>query len=393
MPITWKIIYGLAVFSGIRALNNLYSQYSKVSTCNTCRRFTWTNIQMSAGIHPFNPFAARKKNTRVKWFEADLEDFYIFVEEQPLLTAEQEFQYGKAIRMWQKVEQLRLSMAARPGCGVAVSNEELAKEIGCSEETLKKMADYAGMSKERLINCNLKLVLAIVSRYRTSAISNSELIAEGTRGLARAVLRYDHSKGFRFATYGTWYVHQAVSEYVRSKKHLAKMPTRYLLLFRKIKEMTRRYRREYRLVPTIEELCATFKQSPFEILKVLSMQVYPAQLGSTVQFRSSNSAAPEKDRHVDELMASEYKSPAEHTSDRSLRSDMETMMQTNLNDAERDVLRLRLGLDDGRVKPIKEVGRRFKISWKQVRSLERGALVKLLESNELVEFTRGYHSD
>merc|ERR1711998_749083 len=119
---------------------------------------------------------------------------------------------------------------------------------GCSELTLEKMERYGRLSKAKLVNSNLKLVLAVVSRYRTSGIPNAELIAECTRGLSKAALRYDHSKGFRFATYATWYVHQAVSEYVRWRKHPAKMPSRYLLLQRKVKDFQRTFQeREGRL--------------------------------------------------------------------------------------------------------------------------------------------------
>jgi DNA-directed RNA polymerase sigma subunit (sigma70/sigma32) len=99
-----------------------------------------------------------------------------------------------------------------------------------------------------------------------------------------------------------------------------------------------------------------------------------------------------KERTLDEFLASGHKAPLAQTDSKDLRRDMEKMMQVNLNDVERDILRLRLGLDDGRVKPIKEVGKRFKISWKQVRSVEKEALSKLLGSNEISEFVDSYHS-
>jgi len=87
-----------------------------------------------------------------------------------------------------------------------------------------------------------------------------------------------------------------------------------------------------------------------------------------------------------------YKPPLVQSGRKDLRQDMEKLMSTNLNDVERDILRLRLGLDDGRVKPIKEVGRRFKISWKQVRSVEKAALLKLMMSEEISDFVDSYHN-
>jgi RNA polymerase sigma factor (sigma-70 family) len=346
-------------------------------------------------VQPFNPFTARNKNTNVKWFEADLEKFYTFVENQPLLTAEQETSYGKALRMWMQVEQkwekLRLENATAESGATNVTLTNLSVHLGCSEATLEKMEKLAEIARLKLINSNLRLVLAVVSRYRTADIPNSELIAEGTRGLSKAVLRYDYSKGFRFATYATWYVHQAISEYVRWRRHPAKMPSRYLLLLRRVKQFSAQYRAEHRRQPSISEIAAEVKQSHFDVIKVLSMQQYPTLLHSTMQ--SSNSYKQDgKDRVLEELLPSIYKAPTALSDSKDLRRDMEQMLQLNLNDVERDVLRLRLGLDDGRAKPVKEVGKRFKISWKQVRSVEKEAITKLLHSEEIDGFVKSFES-
>ena len=93
-----------------------------------------------------------------------------------------------------------------------------------------------------------------------------------------------------------------------------------------------------------------------------------------------------QEKTYEDVLPSIFKSPTDLSNTKDLRRDMESMIQSNLNDVERDVLRLRLGLDDGRVKPVKEIGRIFHISWKQVRSLEKQALSKLLDSNEIGEF-------
>jgi RNA polymerase primary sigma factor len=352
---------------------------------------------------PFNPFTARSRNTNVRWFEADLDKFYTFVEEQPLLTAEQEFQYGKALRMWVQIENMRTHLryqrqnnytelygsTAATTMDCKICDEELSKTLGCSMTTLEKTTRFADISKARLINSNLKLVLAIVSRYRTSSIPNAELIAEGTRGLSRAALRYDYSKGFRFATYATWYVHQAIAEYVRWRKHPAKMPSRYLLLLRKVKEFSNQYKIENKRAPTVAELSEALHQTQYDVLKVLTMQSYPALLHAPLPYSGSKEG---RDRTMEDILPSIFKAPLAQTDSKDLRRDMENLMQVNLNDVERDVLRLRLGLDDGTVKAVKEVGRRFKISWKQVRTVEKKALSKLLSSDEISDFVDNYHS-
>ena len=275
-----------------------------------------------------------------------------------------------------------------------VTDDEVAAAVGCSVKTLEKIQRCAEISRTRLVNSNLKLVLAIVSRYRTSAIPNAELIAEGTRGLARAVERYDYSKGFRFATYATWYVHQAISDYVRWRKHPAKMPSRYLLLQRKVKEFTNAFKEQSNRSPVVKEIAEALHQSEFDVMKVMTMQTYPLLTNAPISLSRSQSKGADQSREktLEDILASKHKTPATRSDSNDLRNDMEQMMRVNLNDVERDVLRLRLGLDDGRAKAVKEVGRRFKISWKQVRNVEKEALSKLLGSEEIHEFVQNYDS-
>ena len=366
-------------------MNFIGNQHSNVGN-----KMSTTALSMGSPKNSFNPFTARNRNRNVRWYEQDLESFYNFVEAQPLLTAVQEVQYGKAMSMWLKIEKSRTEMEEK--FGRKLTNDELAEKIECPTDTLDKMSKCADIAKNRLVNSNLKLVLAVVSRYRTSAIPNSELVAEGTRGLARAVLRYDYSKGFRFATYATWYVHQAVSEYVRWRKHPAKMPSRYLLLLRKVKQFSTDYKEQYGRTPTITMIAEGLNQPHFDVIKVLSMQTYPSLLCSPVKYKDTSKMQEGRDRTLEDVLPSMYKAPVAQNGSNDLRRGMEKMMQCNLNDVERDILRLRLGLDDGRVKPIKEVGKRFQISWKQVRNVEKEALSKLLESSEISDFVDSYHT-
>mmetsp|Transcript_1470 Transcript_1470/g.2414 ORF Transcript_1470/g.2414 Transcript_1470/m.2414 type:complete len:404 (-) Transcript_1470:152-1363(-) len=374
-----------ATNSNLRSSTNIIVSFQHDVNKESSRRF---DLQMST--QAFNPFSNRNKNSHVQWFEADLTSFYDFVEDQPLLTAEQELQYGKAVSMWSRVEKMRTQLQEKLARSTPLSDTEMAIHMDCSERTLEKMAKYSEIAKGRLVDSNLKLVLAVVSRYRSSEIPNSELIAEGTRGLARAAIRYDYSKGFRFATYATWYVHQAVSEYVRWRKHPAKMPSRYTLLRRKVKQFSTNHKEATGVQPSISQIAHALGQSHFDVIKVMSMQSYPALLCSPIQSEGTRNEG--RDRTLEDVLPSLYKAPLAQSSSKDLRRDMEEMMQSNLNDVERDVLRLRLGLDDGRVKPIKEVGKRFKISWKQVRNVEKEAISKLLESEQITDFVDSYHS-
>jgi len=392
---------GSGTSTQVKKMESIFSPSSSSS-------WGYSKLILKMGNQAFNPFTSRQRNTRVKWFEADLEAFYTFVETQPMLSSEQEFLYGRTIRLLSQVEGVREQLLKRKetaitttsssssllsDINITVSDDELAEALGCPPDTIGKIVRYAEVAKTKLVNSNLKLVLAVVSRYRSAAIPNAELIAEGTRGLSKAVMRYDYSKGFRFATYATWYVHQAVAEHVRWRKHPAKMPSRYLVLHRLVKQFSSQFRMTHRRFPTVTEISEEVGSSPFDIVKVLAMNSYPQLLASTLNSKSNSYKGDGKDRTYEDIIPSLYLPPTDAADDRDLRNEMEKLMQLNLNDAERDILRLRLGLDDGREKPLKEVGRKFQISWKQVRMMERDALTKLLSSKEIDQFVDHYHAN
>ena len=392
---------------------------SSTSSSLSVPRSATTRLALS-----FNPFL-NNKNTNVNWFSPELAPFFSFVETQELLSPEQELLFGKAVKLQAQVEQIRGTLTEKldlmqDKAALDSADEELAKTLGVSVATLKKMERYADYAKGRLVNSNLKLVLAIVSRYRTAGIPNAELIAEGTRGLSKAALRYDYTKGFRFATYATWYVHQAVAEYVRWRRNPAKMPSRYVVLSRRMKQFMKEFEASEGKgrKPTVDEMASgalhvllspsrplmsvaqfssrvyplrplpALGQSRYDVMKVQHMGQYPVLLNTAM--RGSAKSDGSRDRTYEDIVPSVFKAPLAHTDSREVRRGMEAMMLNTLNDVERDVLRSRLGLDDGRVKAVKEVGKRFQISWKQVRKTEKEALSKLRVSDGVEEFRQNF---
>jgi DNA-directed RNA polymerase sigma subunit (sigma70/sigma32) len=131
--------------------------------------------------------------------------------------------------------------------------------------------------------------------------------------------------------------------------------------------------------------------SKYDLMKVMSMQTYPVLLNAPVK-SNLGSYKSSSEKTVGDLLPSLFKTPYDQSTGKDLRRDMETMMLANLNEVERDVLRLRLGLDDGRVKAVKEIGRKFHISWKEVRNVEKKALSKILDSREISEFVDAYNN-
>lgn len=345
----------------------------------------------------FNPFL-RNRNTGVKWYDEDMNNFYEFVANQQLLTVQQEQQYGKVLKMWSHVKQVKEELEANLTAVVpadmpipTISNEELAQVVGCSVTTLQKMEKYAEISKLKLVNSNLRLVLSVVSRYRASNIPNVELIIEGTNGLARAVAKFDYSRGFRFATYATWYVHQSVADYVRWRKNPTKIPGRYLLLLRKVKQYCTDVKEANGHIPNVAELSEALGASHHDIVKVLTMQLPAIMMCAPLPVKDPKQLGEPKDRTYEDIIVSDIQ-PTRRNTGQQLRDGMEKLLRSNLSEVERDVLRLRLGLDGGEVRPVKEVGQRFKISWKQVRNVEKNALGKLKASKEVKEFVESYNA-
>lgn len=338
--------------------------------------------------HCFNPFSTRHKNTHIQWIEADLAGFYTFVEKQPRLTAAEELRYGKYISTWRNIEAIREKIQTKLPQAYQLTNEELAEHIGCNSTVLDSLARSADIAMIKLVNCNLKLILAVVSRYRCATVQNGELIAEGSRGLARAATRYDYRKGFRFATYATWYVHQAVSFYIKTRQHPAKMPTVYNLIRRQVKAFAEELESTTGNTPTVHELATALNRSPYDIIKVISMGRFPSLLSSPLLSNRPKS----RDRTREDVLPSLESQPSTRMDDRNLELGMEELMQQELTAQQCDFLRSRLGIGDGRRKAFKEVGQQFDVTWREVRSVERDALSKLRSNSDMRSLVDSYHT-
>eukprot|EP01040_Poterioochromonas_malhamensis_P011779 gene11779-12851_t len=339
----------------------------------------FTSSPGTTSLQPFNPFTSRNRNNKVRWHNDNLDIIYHYIVNQPLLTMKQEFQLGRAIQFWNRLENVRESLKQSYGISnITISDEELATYIGCHTEEIHKMKRYYEVSKKKLLICNLRLVLAVVSRYRTSSVANSELIMQGTLGLSHAVVRYDYSKGFRFATYATWYIHQAVADYVRVRKSSIRLPNRHLVLLRRVKQYMTDVLTQSGRNPSIGEISEALQIPRYEVMRVLSRPLNPTRLDESV-----NKAGNSKDQESDKpktyasILPSVHAQPTDKGAGESVKNYIEHVLSKSLTEAEKEVLRLRLGLNNGRETPLKEVGRKFKISWKQVQKLEEEALGKL----------------
>jgi RNA polymerase sigma factor (sigma-70 family) len=331
----------------------------------------------SAGKEMFNPFLRQRKLNN-RWYEPSLAKFFEFVDTQHLLTPEQETQYGKAIKMWLYVESIKQKLQKELGPYQNVTMEQLTKELGCSELTLLKITKYAETARYKMINCNMKLVLSIVSRYRKHNIPNFELISVGVCGLEKAVLKYDYARGFRFATYATWYIHQQISEYLRWQKSQIKLSGRYVILVRKIKQICGEYKNEFHCLPSLSFLATNLNITEVEARRIISTQI-PAVFTSAPLTESKNM------KMISDLIVSNRPAPDKKHMSFQPRHTVEYLMQRHLTYLERDILRMRYGLDTGgKGMLLRDAGERYGINWKELRKAEKTAIQKLATCEEVI---------
>ena len=259
------------------------------------------------------------------------------------------------------------------------SVKQYLKEIGRvpllkpKEETelAKRIAAGDKKAKDQLINANLRLVVSIAKHYIGRGMQFLDLISEGNLGLIKAVEKFDYKKGFKFSTYATWWIRQAITRAIADQARTIRIPVHMVETINKITRVQRQLVQELGREPTAEEVSKKMDGtiSPDRIREITTLALEPVSLESPI--------GEEDDSHLGDFIEDkESVSPTEYTR-KSMNRDALFSVMNDLTDREERVLRLRYGLDDNRPRTLEEVGKEFGVTRERIRQIEAKAIRKL----------------
>jgi len=313
---------------------------------------------------PIENTVKEKNDTK---FTADMVRTYLReIGRVPLLTREQEIVFGKQVQKMMNLVEAKEALSKK--LGREVSLEEWAEKVDLSETELKKTVFEGKRAKQKMIEANLRLVVAIAKKYQKRNMEFLDLIQEGALGLERGVEKFDPTRGYKFSTYAYWWIRQAITRAIAQQGRTIRLPIHITEKLNKIKKVQRELAQKLGRSPSPAEIAKELDLEPAQIREYLNMARQPVSLDVRV--------GDNQDTELQEMLEDDGPSPEYYTTQEFLRQDLKNLL-AELTPQQREVLILRFGLNDGNEMSLAKVGERLSLSRERVRQLEHQALAHL----------------
>ena len=284
----------------------------------------------------------------------------------PLLSAEEEIELAKKMEAGSVAEEKISLLKTR----MEESEDDAEKdEIKAEIKELQKEVDWGDDAKKRLAEANLRLVVSIAKRYVGRGMLFLDLIQEGNLGLIKAVEKFDYRKGYKFSTYATWWIRQAITRAIADQARTIRIPGHMVETINKLIRVSRQLLQKLGREPSPEEIAAEMNMPVDRVREILKISQEPVSLETPI--------GEEEDSHLGDFIKDDnVPVPADAAAFTLLKEQLEEVLGT-LTEREQKVLTLRFGLEDGRARTLEEVGKEFNVTRERIRQIEAKALRKL----------------